>query len=173
MVDNVTMKPMPVETSPAKGMSVTPAQCVGTVAPVADATYNGSGYTGLAGQAVDETPTSTARAIQAVVAFPDPGVTQSFYNTQLTAWQSCQDTDVTVDYPNERSDHVHVAAVTKTDGILTALIGPSAAATNRHSQCQRALTVRNNVVIDVRVCSPNLHDAGLTLARNIAQRVPG
>lgn len=165
------MKPSAVENSPAKGLGVDPSRCISAVAPVADATYNGTGYTGLAGQSVNETPTPTARVIQAVVAFTEFSQAEFFYNGQMTLWKDCENTDVTVNYTNDKSDHVHVGTMTETEQIGNVLITPSAAATNRHNQCQRAMTVRNNVVIDVRVCSPNLHDGAVALARNIAGRV--
>lgn len=172
LVDNATMEPSAVEKAPASGLSVTPAHCAGAVAPVTEATYSGSGYSGLAGQALNATPTPTARVIQGVVSFADADFAKFFYDTQLTLWRGCQDTDVTVAYSGgDKTDHVHIADVAESAGMASVLIVPSAATTNR--QCQRALTVRNNVVVDVRVCSPDLHDAGMTLARNIAQRIPG
>lgn len=169
LVDNDTLEPSAVDKAPAAGLSVTPAHCAGAVAPVTEATYSGSGYSGLAGQALNAT---TARVIQGVVSFADADFAKFFYDTQLTLWRGCQDTDVTVAYSGgDKTDQVHLGAVAESAGMANVLIVPSAATTNR--QCQRALTVRNNVVVDVRVCSPNLHDAGVTLARSIAQRVPG
>ncbi|OBI46384.1 hypothetical protein A5707_21380 [Mycobacterium kyorinense] len=170
LLGNITMEPSAIEKAPAEGLSVTPAHCADAVAPMTEAAYSGSGYSGLAGQALNAAP--TARVIQGVASFVDAEFAKFFYDIQLTLWRGCQDTDVTVAYSgDDKTDHVHLGAVAESAGIANILILPSAATTNR--QCQHALTVRNNVVVDVRVCKPNLDDAGVELARSIAERVPG
>jgi hypothetical protein len=37
--------------------------------------------------------------------------------------------------------------------------------------CQRALTARNNVVIDVDACRKDIGDSGVSIANQIAQKV--
>jgi hypothetical protein len=43
--------------------------------------------------------------------------------------------------------------------------------TNASTSCQRALTVRRNVVIDVDVCRKDVGDLGINIANQIAGKV--
>jgi serine/threonine-protein kinase len=40
-------------------------------------------------------------------------------------------------------------------------------------QCQRAITNRTNVVVDVLACSPSVGSAGWTIARDVGQKITG
>jgi hypothetical protein len=40
-------------------------------------------------------------------------------------------------------------------------------------QCERAITARKNVIVDVRACSPSVGSAGWTIARDIGQKITG
>jgi translation initiation factor IF-2 len=58
-------------------------------------------------------------------------------------------------------------AVANTDGLLSARITPEG---GNGWNCQRALTVRNNVAVDVTGCSYRQGDFGINIARQIADR---
>ena len=38
-------------------------------------------------------------------------------------------------------------------------------------QCERDMTLRSNVIVDVRACSPTVGSAGLSIARDIADKI--
>lgn len=100
MFNNAPMDARAVQTAFASGVSINPATCASAVAPVLEGTYAGSGYTGLATQGLQEPKPGRHKVIQAVVAFPDAAAAQHFYAQQLSVWQGCKLTDVTVSYTN-------------------------------------------------------------------------
>jgi PknH-like protein len=62
-----------------------------------------------------------------------------------------------------------VGAVSNTNGTLNARSTQDGA---NGWNCQRALTVRNNVGVDVAACSYNQGDFGINIAHQIANEVP-
>jgi hypothetical protein len=61
-----------------------------------------------------------------------------------------------------------VGPVSNTNGALSAtLTKPGTSAV-----CQRALTVANNVAVDITACSNNQSDAAVNIAHQIAAKVP-
>jgi serine/threonine-protein kinase len=54
------------------------------------------------------------------------------------------------------------------DVMSVGMTGPSAVA---NQKCERALTARGNVVVDVRACSPNMNSGGYNIASDIAAKI--
>jgi hypothetical protein len=77
----------------------------------------------------------------------------------------------TVAYSDAPNSVAAVGPVSNTNGTLSAtdtvVVGG-----NLPWACQRALTARNNVVIDVKACSHNTTDQGVSIAGQIAAKVP-
>lgn len=148
--------------------SITPPNCAGAWGPVHAAAYDGSGFTGVTGQSVGDSP--AARVVQGVVSFPDPAAAQAYYDRQVTEWNGCKFAKVTADYGPGNSNHATLGVPTTTGGILSMPVvadNPSVPGT----QCERALNVRGNVIVDVRACSVNVSGAGWNIARDIANKV--
>ncbi|EFG78395.1 hypothetical protein HMPREF0591_1687 [Mycobacterium parascrofulaceum ATCC BAA-614] len=154
--NNAPMDARAVQTAFASGVSINPATCASAVAPVLEGTYAGSGYTGLATQGLQEPKPGRHRVIQAVVAFPDAAAAQRFYAQQLSVWQGCKLTDVTVSYTNgQPDDHAKITVVTDSEGIATTVLLPAGPNDPKDSACERAMSARRNIVVDVRACGPN------------------
>ncbi|WP_232538303.1 sensor domain-containing protein [Mycobacterium intracellulare] len=172
MLNHVQMNPREVSTSLSSDASIDPAKCASAVAPALEATYTGSGYTGVAVQGLMEPSPGRHKVIQAVAVFPDEAAAQQFRAQQLSAWQGCRLTDVTVSFPGgQPADHATITIVSDTDGIASTVLLPAGATEHKDSECERAMAVRRNVIADVRVCGQNTITAGVMLVRAINDNI--
>lgn len=172
ILNHVQMIPREVSTSLSSDASIDPAKCASAVAPALEATYTGSGYTGVAVQGLMEPSPGRHKVIQAVAAFPDEAAAQQFRAEQLSAWQGCRLTDVTVSFPGgQPADHATITIVSDTDGIASTVLLPAGATGHKDSECERAMAVRRNIIADVRVCGQNTITAGVMLVRAINDNI--
>jgi serine/threonine kinase PknH len=160
------MTAIPVESALLYG-SVTPPHCTGAWGPVYDLTYNGSGYTALAVQGVFGG--QTHRLVQAVVAFPDAAAAKAFYDKQVADWNACKSTHIRFEFDGGVTE-ADVGVPSVTGDLLSVMLVPTTSQV-AGQQCERDMTVRGNVVVDVRACSPTVGSAGSSIAREIADKV--
>lgn len=160
------MTAMATEYEPLAG-SVTPPNCTGAWGPVYQATYDGSGFTGLVVQGVFADPTH--KLVQAVVAFPDADAAKAFYDRQVADWNSCKSTHIKFEYQGA-STEADLGVPATTAGVLTVKLNPTTSATTGQ-QCERNMAVRANVIVDVRACSPTVGSSGLSVASAIADKI--
>ncbi|BBX99422.1 sensor domain-containing protein [Mycobacterium lacus] len=153
--------------------SVVDKNCLAIDGPAQDKVYAGTGWTGMRGQrlddSVDDSKRRTHYAIQAVVAFPGAHDANTFFNNQVQSWSSCSNrrfSDVSPDQPDTLWT---VGGVTNDNGTLS---------TSQVQEggdgwtCQRALTVRNNVAIDVVTCAySQTGSVAIDIATQIAAKV--
>jgi serine/threonine kinase PknH len=145
--------------------SVSPPQCAGAWGPAYEATYNGSGYTGLAVQGFFQAP---IQVVQAVVAFPDAGAAKAFYDRQVADWNACKSTHIR--YESNGATEADLGVPSVTAGVMTLLLIPTTSQT-AGQQCERDMALRSNVIVDVRACSPTVGSAGLSIASEIAEKI--
>ncbi|MGE2814889.1 sensor domain-containing protein [Mycobacterium heidelbergense] len=151
-----------------------PAECAGVAIPAAAPAYAGSGWTGYQGQVLFEPGDQLAHYVdQDVVAFPTAGHATAFYKQAGALWRGCSNRSYTARPPDPGKNGTwDVGPVKDSDGMLTAI-----RQSERHVgwRCQRALTVANNVVIDVMACAyGNANTLGVTLAKQLAAKAaPG
>ncbi|WAC93430.1 sensor domain-containing protein [Mycobacterium sp. Aquia_213] len=142
--------------------------------------YAGSGNTAVHGErdlapipsgSNDPNPDVT----QVVVLFPSADQASAFFNTSSQRWPACANHQETVpgDGPDAPDIQWKVGPVSNANGILSTTVSVSLGkGTDTMSQtCQRALTVRNNVVIDAEACRKDPGDAGISVAKQIAAKV--
>lgn len=165
-LDTPGMSAMDVESNLLDG-TITPPECASAWGPAYAATYNGSGFTGLAVQGVFLEP--SAKVAQAVVAFPDPGAAKSFFDKQSAAWSGCKSTHVTFSYAGN-STGVDVGVPAMTGDIMTLKLVPTTSSV-AGQQCERDMTVRGNVIVDVRSCLPTVGSGGLSIVSDIAAKI--
>lgn len=174
ILHNVQMNPRDVSTSLSSDASIDPAKCASAVAPALEGSFKGSGYTGVAVQGLMEPSPGRHKVIQAVAAFPDETAAQQFQAQQVSAWQGCRLTDVTVSFPGgQPADHATITIVSNTDGIASTVLLPAGATEHKDSECERAMAVRRNIIVDVRVCGQNTITAGVSLVRAITDNIAG
>ena len=146
------------------------AACLPVSAIAQDKVYTGSGWTALRIQTVREPVDDYQHlANQAVVAFPTARDAANFFAASQQAWARCAERRYTYNEPGQPPTVWTVGKVSDADGILTV---PKLQEGGDGWSCQRALTTKNNVAVDIMTCSYNQTDtAAVTIARQIAEKV--
>lgn len=126
-----------------------------------------SGYLAVRTQSLMD-PHQTEHVIDdAAIYFSTAKAASDFVAKQAQAWPKCNGATLhPVPAPGEPSTIWTVGTVTNRDGMLTVSDTEEGA---EGWQCQRVLTARNNVVIDVRSCGMDPH--GIAIATRMADRV--
>jgi hypothetical protein len=147
--------------------------CLAIDGPAQEKVYAGSGWTGMRAQRIDDSVDGSRKrnhyAIQALVAFPSARDANAFYDASVQSWPACSKrrfSDVTQGEP----DTVWTVAGVTTDNSM--LSTSEVQEGGDGWTCQRALTARNNVVIDVVTCAYSLVSASATdIATKLAAKV--
>ncbi len=155
-----------------------PAECLYIQHPGEAPVYAGSGNTafhrehGTTPQPGSSDP--DPEVTQAVVLFPSAKEANAFFTTATQRWPACANRQGTVPSGADTPElQWKTGAVTNASGVVsittavTATMNGAALTQN----CQRALTVRNNVVIDVDACRKDPGDLAVSIANQIAGKV--
>lgn len=135
--------------------------------------YADSGWTGMHGQILREPPTApewSHFAVQAVVLFKTAHAAADFFARSQSSWAGCSERDLTYTQQPE-PDQLWSVGPSSTDADVLSVSrmqqGP------QRWSCQRALTVRVNVAVDVEACSLGAPtSAAATIATMIGERLP-
>lgn len=157
-----------------------PAECTYIFHPGSAPAYAGSGDTAVLGYR-DVAPTppgakavQTPEITQIVVLFPAPEQARAFFDASSRSWPACANRQDSVPADGTNPGlHWQVGPVANGNGILstTVTLDISGDGTNVTMPCQRTLTIRNNVAIDVNACRTDLADLGIAVANQIAGKV--
>jgi serine/threonine kinase PknH len=136
--------------------------------------YADSGWTAFREQWLSDHPPAGVlkhSVNPAVVLFPSADDALAFFTASTKSWSACANRRYTVTQPGFLDQTWTVGPVTNANGTL------SISTTDLDSQpkgwtCQRALTVANNVAIDITACSGNPADSAVNIAHQIAAKVP-
>lgn len=115
-------------------------------------------------------------ADQAVVRFPSAGDAQAFFTASVQNWPACADRSFNVTQPNWPVAVFTVGPVTHSDNMLSGAetVGPQT--DWMWEICRRALTVVNNIAVDVATCTKDKSDtqanSAIDIAHQIAAKVP-
>ena len=146
--------------------------CISAWMPAQQLAYDGSNWSSAAVQTVQQPPRPLSKTgvIQAVVAFPSAQVAQKYVDDQNPRWLACAQRSVTVT-PSDHSDPPQ----TWTFGVTRRANGVATIDYRQGGEgpiCQRALTARDNVAVDVLACVSDLHvqNTADTIAENIAAK---
>jgi hypothetical protein len=156
-----------------------PAECLYTLNPGQTPMYANSGYTGVSGDD-DSAPlppgsnTSDPEVTQFVVSFPSAKEANAFFTTSSQQWPACANRQFTAPGDADTPEMAFtVGQVSNANSTLNTTI--TAKMTKNGNSltiaCQRALTVRNNVVIDVSGCRDNPGDLAVNVVNQIAGKV--
>jgi serine/threonine kinase PknH len=128
--------------------------------------YDGSGWIATRGQYLTN---SSHQVLQAVVSFPSANDAARFFNASAQRWPACSMRQFHYINPGQPDQVWTVGPIAITNGTLSTtatVVGGSGYA------CQRALTVSNNVAIDVAVYAVNpAHAAVFNIVDQIAAKV--
>jgi hypothetical protein len=143
-----------------------PPQCVGAIIPADENAYAGSGSRATYVQALHDQSRTTV--FSAVTTFGTASSAQDLVAAQGPTWATCRSAPIVMDRDHGNPTTWTVQDVSVHGGIVTARISAASGPT-----CQRALTSKNNVVIDVTACNANPSNEAVTIASAIANRVAG
>ncbi|MGH3556924.1 MAG: sensor domain-containing protein [Mycobacterium sp.] len=143
--------------------------CQMVVLPAQLPVYTDSRWTAVRGQSLREPGGGFSHTVdQAVVSFPAAADAAAFYNASGKRWAGCSNRNYTRTPRDEPAQKWTTQAATNTNGTLS--IRRSQEGGNGWT-CQRALTVRNNVAVDVLACGYTPGDFGVNIAHKIAVKV--
>jgi serine/threonine kinase PknH len=152
------------------GALVSDKNCLVMYGPGEPSVYDGSGASATRAQFLKDAADSSQAnhaAFQTVVSFSSAEQAAAFFNASSKRWSACSNLRYTVTLP-QLSAVWDVGPLSNTDGTL------SATETRQGGQgwaCQRALTVKNDVAIDITACSDNPANAAVNIAHKIAATV--
>ncbi|BBX30628.1 sensor domain-containing protein [Mycolicibacterium alvei] len=167
------MTPGDLSTKPVSGVSVDPPGCTGVFTPAHTMVYGGEA--GFAAQAVFDPNKGPHTVIQAVASFETAELARQFFDRQADDWAKCKFTTLTISSPESSDTNtVKTSAVNNDESdpdapMLQTLMIQDAP----KKMCGRNMTVRANVVIDVRACSDNPGSAAFTMVRDIGEKITG
>ncbi|OHV02752.1 sensor domain-containing protein [Mycobacterium talmoniae] len=134
--------------------------------------YAGTDWSAVRRQELHEDREDYRHAVfQSVVSFDDSLAADKAATDQAKSWQRCDNRRINerdVDNPDDPDHFWSLETAEEQDGIHTMI--RVAEGTGGWS-CQRGLTARNNVVIDVDACGENITDEGAKIAEQIADKV--
>jgi hypothetical protein len=157
-----------------------PAECLYASAAGVAPAYAGSGNTAVHRERdvvsqPPDAPDPDPQVNQVVVLFPSPAEANAYFAAASKSWPACANRQDTVPGDADNPEiHWSVGPVTNANGTLSTAVGVSVTpqgGTNTSASCQRALTVRNNVVIDIEACRKDAGDAAVKIATQIAGKV--
>lgn len=154
--------------------SVRPRMCGGIITPALGETYDGSGYTQTRTQILEN---DNAHVWQQVSTFQSDAGAKDFVETLEPKWRSCANTELTLTgaagWETWRSDVPTLAAGVLTISLKVDTLDGTKVQDN-YFRCQRALSARRNVVVDVYVCELQGSSSlkAVPLLQKIADRVP-
>src|SRR5262249_51563725 len=133
-----------------------PDDCTFIMGPGESLVYANSGNTAVHGERDGASmDVASPDAHQTVVLFPSAQEANAFFTGSSQHWSACANRKEDVPGDADSPDvHWQVGPVSNTNGLLTttATISASKNGQTISATCQRALTARNNVVIDTEVC---------------------
>jgi len=156
-----------------------PDECLYITGPALAPVYAGSGNTAVHGEhdvapipAGSNDPNPDVN--QFVVLFPSADQANAFFTTSTQKWPACSNRGDNVPGGSDAPDiQWKVGAPSNANGVLstTSTVSLSANGQSISQSCQRALTVRNNVVIDVEACQKDPGNIAVNVANQIAGKV--
>jgi serine/threonine-protein kinase len=155
--------------APLANLTVKPTFCASTYAPATTTAYANSGFTGMAVEGL-RGPDNTLfpSVLQAVASFPDEDAAKAFLNTQESTWGTCKLTVLTVDNGNGTTDKTTFGETSRNGDTISGIISTAPGST---TGCERAMTTKATVVIDVRVCQQSPDGYALSIAQSIQRNV--
>jgi hypothetical protein len=156
-----------------------PDDCVFAVGPGESPVYAGSGNNAVSGDDdVASLPPGSnepdPEVAQMVVLFPSAKEANDFFNTSTQRWPACANRQFKTPAGQDSPEMTwQVGPVSNSNGTLTATLTMTASKGDNALTMtgQRALTVRNNVVIDVGVIRKDPPDLASKVATQIAGKV--
>lgn len=143
-----------------------PPECLAVDGSAQAVVYADSGFTAVRDQTLQEGDNFAHFAEQSVVLFPSAAKAAAFFAASAQQWPNCHHYTHT-----QTGSEWEAGSVTNADGVLS-VVATQLDHGDQGWACGRALTARNNVVVDVNTCSADPAATAVSLAGQIAEKVP-
>lgn len=143
-----------------------PRECLAIDGSAQAQVYDGSGFTAVRDQTLNDGDNFTHFAEQAVVLFPIAKQANAFFTASANQWQACHNYSHT-----QSGTKWTVGPISDTNGTLSTVATQQDARAGGWA-CGRALEIRNNIIVDVNTCSANPGNTAVDIANQIAAKVP-
>lgn len=164
-----TMQPgKPITSTDSSSVTVSAPNCQGALYTTQDPVYTGTGYTSVNGLVSSEPGDNYDHWVnQAVVLFPSADKAKTFLQTSVETWKRCGGKTVTV--TNKSKTYRWTFAQVQGSPPKITLMDTQEGADGW--ECQRALSVANNVIVDINACGYRISDEGGQIADKIVTKI--
>ncbi|MBV9514257.1 MAG: sensor domain-containing protein [Mycobacteriaceae bacterium] len=145
--------------------------CLGIWEVGEDAIYRDSKPTAFRGQDLQQPATGAwdAKVVQGVAVYPGADASGAFFAASADRWSKCTNHHVNMTVNDQPMPKLFFGNLTKTDTQLAIPVVEGEGDGQR--QCQRVLSVADNLIIDVAACSRTATDQAATIAGKIKDRI--
>lgn len=143
-----------------------PRECLAVDGATQAKVYAGSGFIAVRDEVLQHGGDFTHYAQQAVVLFPAAKHADAFFARSAKQWPECDE------YQHLQSGTEWETGVVSNVGGMLSAIAAQQNAGGAGWACGRALTTRNNVVVDVNTCSADPGGSAVDIAKQIAANIP-
>ena len=158
----------PISSMDTSSRTLSAPECQGALYATQNAVYAGSGYSGVSELVSSEPGDNNDHWVdQAVVAFPSADKAKDFLQESAAKWKPCAGQTVTVTSQGKTYRWT-----------LAQIVGGPPKITVMQTQegadgweCQRAMSVANNVIIDANACGYHITDQAGQIADKIVTKV--
>jgi hypothetical protein len=145
--------------------TMAPLECLAIDGAAEAPVYADSGFWAERDQSLNNGDKFTHYLKQALVLFPTVEKAGEFLDALAERWPACRE------YTHTQSETKWtVGEISNTDGTLSVIATQQDAAAPGWS-CGRALTHRNNIIVDVNTCSADPADSAVRIAKQLGDRV--
>lgn len=164
-----TMHPgKPITSTDNSSVTVSTPDCQGALYTTQDPVYAGTGYTSVSGLVSSEPGDNYDHWVnQAVVLFPSAAKAKGFLENSAEKWKGCAGKTVTV--TNKSKTYRWTFAQVQGGPPKITLMDTQEGADGW--ECQRALSMANNVIVDINACGYRISDQGSQIADKIVARI--
>lgn len=150
------------------GVSTDRPECGEIQIPALEPELDDTGWVGIRTQSLQDPKLVEHLDNSAAIYFTTAKAASDFVAKQAQAWPKCNGATLHLLERGQPSSIWMASTVANRDGMLSIINTQEGAG---GWQCQRAMTARNNIVIDVRSCGNNRTDQALKIAARMADRV--
>ena len=151
---------------------VSDRNCLDAYSPIEAAVYQDSSWVALEGQFLDNAHSRAAQRkhalLQAVVRFRDADLAQQFFSQAKPRWSTCANRPQTVTQTGDNPVTWTLGELAATDTTLS-MVQTLGGGTG--FACQRAMAVRNNVIIDTLWCGFDTTNQAVDVVTRVAAAV--
>jgi serine/threonine kinase PknH len=160
----------PILTMDDSPVTLSVPSCQGALYTSQDPVYSGSGYTGVSGLVSSEPGDNYDHWVnQSVVLFPSADKAKAFVATSADKWKNCAGKTVTV--TNKSKNKTYRWTFGQITGSPTKFAVMDTQEGADGWECQRALGVANNVVIDINACGYHISNQGDDISQKIIDKI--